>query len=191
MSKRKRVKAEAREPLRLVSPTAEQMAGGLFVEEDVVDRVHGRSLTIGKAFRRKPMVDLLAKQGMFSEREAKALRQYRHYAGLADKSLVRDSLNRRPGGGNHDGPTVEVLTAIQMTEACERASGTLADILRAVIVNDMSLSQWAIHRGGSVEICRERKGKVVCAIEPRRKALDAAKLEIRMAARRVESELAA
>lgn len=172
-------------------PTTEQLRHGQYVEQDIVDRLAGKNLIIGKAWRRKPMVDLLAAQGYFSDAEYKALRQYRHFASLADKSPLRDSLNRTRGGGNHDGPTVEVLTATWAAAACESAAGSLAAILRAVIVDDISLSQWAIIHGGAVETCRDRKGRRICVIEPKRKAMEIAQLDIKMAAKRVEAEIGA
>jgi len=40
-----------------------------------------------------------------------------------------------------------------------------------------------------VEKCRDRRGKRICQLEPRKKALDTARVEIRFVARRVQAEL--
>jgi hypothetical protein len=58
-------------------------------------------------------------------------------------------------------------------------------------VDDMSLSQWCISKGHSAEKCRERKNRRVCAIEATEGALRFAQLEIKIAAGRVEAEIAA
>lgn len=187
---RSRGKAKAdKDPV--IEPTPEQMGDGRFALEDVTDKRNGGgTITIGKAYRRRPMIDVLYDQSLFSDREYKALQHYRHHADLVDRSLVRDSLCFQRGGSGA-GPTITTLNAIRLVTDVERAVGSLLDILRAVVVYDKSLSQWAIERMGGKEQCRKRKGKVVCAIEPSQKALAIAKLEIRIAAERVESELSA
>ena len=186
---RKRVKMP--DKTDVVPPNEMQMARAQFDQSDIVDkRPGGGQVIIGKAFRRKPMVEILAGQGLFSAAEFKALTHYRHHADMADRSPIRDSLClHRFGGTGH--PTVSLLNAIRIRDDCERAAGSLAPMLRAVIVDDASLSEWAIHRSGSVEVCRDRRGKLVCTIEPRRSALEMAKLEMQILAKRVEQELAA
>ncbi|HYI43677.1 MAG TPA: hypothetical protein VD768_08665 [Sphingomicrobium sp.] len=171
-------------------PTPEQMSA--FSVENIVDKLPGgKQIVIGTAYRRKAMIDTLHDQGLFTTAEHKALRHYRHHADLADRSILPDSLGKRQGGGagSGDGPTRTLLNAIRVRDGCERAAGTLADILRAVVVYDMSLSQWAMVRDGATEKCRDRKGVRVCAMEPRAKAVEIARMEIRMAAQRVQAEL--
>lgn len=173
-----------------VAPTPEQMRSGRFDIEDTHDKLPGgKQITIGKAYRRRPMIDTLADQGLFSEREFKALSFYRHCATIADKSPVKDSLDRQRYGGTGNGPTAAYLTACEVVRDCERAAGSLADILRAVAVDDISISDWAMKQAGAVEQCRDRKGKLVCRLEPRQGALRIAQLEIKIAAQRVEGEL--
>lgn len=170
----------------------EQMNSGDFQLQDIVDRPPGgRSIVIGKAYRRRPMIDILFDQAVFSEAEYKALRHYRHHADIADRSPLRDSLATimRIGGGTGMPPSIEILNAVRVRNDCERAAGSLCDILRAVVVADMSLSQWAIARAGAIERCRERRGKRVCQFEPSKKALGIARVEIKMVARRVQAEL--
>lgn len=176
----------------IAAPTAEQMGSGQFEVSDIVDKqANGRTLLLGKAYRRKPMIDTLTEQGLFTNAEYKALKHYRHHADMADRSILMDSLGKRVGGsgGSGCGPTVAMLNAMRVKDDCERAAGSLVDILRAVVVYDMSLSQWAMSRNGAIEDCEIKKGQRVCRLKPRQKALAIAKLEIQMAAKRVESEL--
>lgn len=176
---------------KALGPTPEQMARSTFIEGDVVDRAPGgRQITIGKAYRRRRMLDILHDQGVLSDEQAKALKQYQVWADTADRSLLWDSLAKGlPSSGSGDGPTLAVLNARRMRDDCERAAGQLVDILRAVIVDDMSLSQWAMERHGSIEECEQRKGKRVCRLKPRGKHLLIAQLEIRMVAERVQAEI--
>jgi hypothetical protein len=185
----KRVRAAAND---VMGPTPEQMRGAEYVLEDVTDKGRGgASIKIGKAYRRKSMLVTLAEQGYFNDEELKALSMYRHCALRADRSPLRDSLLRHMPTGSSDGVTIGILNAIRMTDDCERAAGSLRDILRAVIVDDVSLSQWAASKGGSIEKCRDRKGTRVCTMEPTDKALAIAKMEIKVAAHRVQAEIAA
>jgi hypothetical protein len=172
--------------LDILAPTVEQMRDNMFKVEDATHVGDGASVTIGKAYRRTPMYLVL--QSMFSDAEIKALKHYRHHADIADRSPLRDSLDKQIRG-NGTGPTVEVVNAIRVRDDCERAAGSLKDILRAVMVYDWSLSQWAMQKGGALDVCREKEGKVVCRMEPRRKVLEVAQLEIKMAAKRVMAEL--
>lgn len=172
-----------------VPPTDEQLRSAKFQLDDVMEKRRGGGIiSIGKAYRRVPMIDILFAACVLSQDEYKALRHYRHHADMADRSPVRDSLCLQRGGSGI-GPTITKLHAARVRDDCERAAGTLADILRAVVVYDQSLSQWAILRGGSVEDRYEQKGKPVVQIKPRRGALEMARLEIRIAAQRVQAEL--
>jgi hypothetical protein len=173
----------------IAAPPPEQAAA--FQVDTVYDRTPSGGLNLkGTAYRRRPMIEILFDTGALSESELKALRHYRHHADIADRSLIRDSLCLQRGG-NGGGPTMTTVNAIRVAADCERAAGELLDILRAVVVYDKSLSQWAIDQAGALETRREKRGKVAVSFEPRRKALEIAKLEIRMAAKRVEAELAA
>lgn len=173
-----------------VPPTPEQMRDA-FLLEPVHDRTPAGGLNLrGVAYRRRPMIDVLYEAGAFTESQHKALRHFRHHADMAERSPVADSLCTERGG-NGNGASFNTLNACFITSACERAAGSLADILRAVVVRDQSLSQWAMEKFGSVERQRQRGSKVISIFEPKRKALEIAKLDIRMAAARVEAELAA
>jgi hypothetical protein len=173
-----------------VEPTREQMRDGAFALSDIVDRSpNGRMIEIGTAYRRRPQIDILAAQGLLNSDELKALHHYRHHADLIERSPVRDSLCLMRGHGN--GPTITTLNAAFIVREIEAAVGSLVDILRAVVVDDVSLSQWAIRRHGSYEKTRVRRGRPETTIEPKDRALGIARLEMKIAASRVAAELAA
>lgn len=175
----------------IAEPTDEQKERSQYFLDDVLDKLRGgTSVKIGKAYRRRPMFEILGDQDVLNPAEVAALRHYRHHADIADRSPLRDSLNKQRGGSGV-GPTVEMLNAVRVRDDCERAAGALVDILRAVVVYDMSLSQWAMEHHGSVEECEMRRGKRVCRLKPRDRALAIAKIDIKMAATRVEAELSA
>ena len=191
--KRKPTKAPRRQADHSdIAPTPEQMGDGNFVLQDVTERSEsGRMISIGKAFRRKPMIDTLHEQGVFSDREHKCLTRYAHFHVIANKSPIRDSLQMERYGSSGNGMTNEQLYAIEVVRDCEAAAGQLRDILKAVVLEDMSLSQWAISQAGGVDDCVMKNGTRVCRIKPRQKALAIAKLEIKMVAARVEAEMSA
>lgn len=172
-----------------IEPTPEQSHA--FELGEVFDRQPGGSIRLGKAYRRKRMLETLLAQGLFSEGEYGALKHYRHHADLADRSPLRDSLQSLLRvAGNGSPPSVELLNAIRVTADCERAAGSLSIMLRAVIVDDHSLSQWAISRHGSSERSDIRNGERVTRIKPFTKALNMAQLDMKVLARRIEAELA-
>ena len=191
-----RVRGKRKRAPEIIGPTPEQAARREYELTDVVDKqADGRSIAIGKANTLVREIARLLNKGVISHAEYKALKHYQHHAEMVDRSLVRDSMAnalcsiRGTSGG--DGPGVAMLNASRVTADCERAAGSLVDILRAVVVNDYTLSQWAMERGGAIEDCTIRKGQRVCRLKPRQKALAIAKLEIQMVAKRVEAELSA
>lgn len=188
---------KAKRKVEALAPTAEQQRDGAFAVLDIVDRRAGASISIGRAYRRVPMIDRLRDEGLLSRDEHKALKHYRHHADMIDRSPTRDSLDTRRGGG--EGPAFSIVNAAYVVRQIESAVGSLVDILRAVVVDDSSLAQWAINRHGGIERrrirVRYRKGKPVefieTRIEPSERALGIVRLEMKIAASRVASEMAA
>jgi hypothetical protein len=180
----------ARRAPQIAGPTPERLVHGGIELVDVVDKQsNGRTIVIGKANRFVPMIDTLKRQEVISPAEHKALAHYRHHADLADKSPTKDSLNRQRFGGSGNGPTHEILHAQRVRDLCEGAAGSLRDILRAVVIEDQSLSQWAIQRFGGKEQTRQRGAKTETTVEPSRLSVSMCKLELRAAARRVQEAL--
>jgi len=177
-------KAEKR--IDAIPPTREQELQAEYRLEPITER----GQVIGTAYRKRPMIDILHERGVLDEPLYKALKHYRHHADIADKSPIRDSLtNWMPKASGGTGPGIELLNAIRVRDDCERAAMGLVDILRAVVVDDMSLSQWAMNKHGASEHCRTKGSSVVCVMEPSAKALKLARYEIIIAAQRVKSEL--
>ncbi len=170
----------------ITTPTDAQLASGAFELVEITEKNKGRMIRLGKAYRRKRMLEALAAKGVFSADQYKALAHYRHHADVADKSPLSDSLGRQRGGSGNP-PSIEILNAVRITSDCERAAGSLADILRAVIVYDTPLATWAMQRHGSVERVRTKRGSRVSVIEPTQTALRFAKLDLRMVALRIEA----
>lgn len=177
-------KAEKR--IDAIPPTREQELQAEYRLEPITER----GQVIGTAYRRRAMIDILHERGILDEPLYKALKHYRHHADIADKSPIRDSLtNWMPKASGGTGPGIELLNAIRVRDDCERAAMGLVDILRAVVVDDMSLSQWAMHRHGAREHCKMKGQKRVCVMAPTDKALKEARIEIRIVAGRVKGEL--
>lgn len=174
--------------IEAVAPTPEQQAHSTYVvERESVAGVVGK-----EHYRKVRQLEALHASGVINDEQFKSLKHYRHHADVSDRSLTRDSLRSwLPRGSGGDGPGQEVLHAIRVTADIENAAGCLVDILRAVVVDDQSLSQWAMKKFGAFEECYSVRGKTVCQLKPRRKALDIARLDFQMAAIRVDAEVRA
>jgi hypothetical protein len=100
----------------IAEPTPEQISA--FEIVDITDKRNGGgTVTIGKAWRRVPMIYLLALAGTLNIDEYKALKHYRHHAELADRSPIRDSLCLQRGGRGN-GPTFSTLNAVRVRDDC-------------------------------------------------------------------------
>lgn len=177
--------SKAKAKLEAIAPPKEQRARAEFA----LERGGGKEGQKPR-YKRVRQLEALTNIGLFTPGQWKALSNYRANADMCDRTLLIDSLARLgPMAASGDGPSIAMLNAIRVTTDVERAAGSLQDILRAVIVEDMSLAEWAIAHGKSSERCREKNGKIVCRIEPTDRAFATAKLEIRMAATRVEADI--
>lgn len=170
-----------------VPPTPEQQERSGYV----VHRMTERGQVTGERYQKVRQVEWLLSKDLVTPDEAKALIQYRTYADMLDKSPLRDSLDKSPRGGEQGDIPPAVIHAGRMVGAYEQAIGSLVDLVRFVVVSDKSLSEWAIDKAGAIEDCTEKNGKRVCRLKPRQKAFAIAKLEIRMAARRIIAEMEA
>lgn len=136
-----------------------------------------------RAYCRKPVIRTLLADGTLDPRRYKLLAYYADQAALAERSPVRSCCDTSPRGGH--GPGVAILSAQIETGRIERGLGALRDIARAIAVDNLSLSQWCVHRYGGRE--RYGKGGKFVAIVPvnERKHMEIARLELRMAADRI------
>lgn len=155
---RAKSKRKARAPIQIAEPTPEQFAKGSYSR-----------LTM--AYRRVPVIDTLAETGKLTPRQFNGLARYRDVAIAEERSPMRDSLDRALQGrfgGNTDGSGY-IRTAYEL-QRLESALGSLYPIARAVAVEDMTISQWAAHKGGTT-----------ADGAPRRVWLETSMMDIRMA----------
>lgn len=140
---------------------------------------------MGKARKIVPPIETLHEAGKLTDDEYKALAYYADQATLAERSPLKDSLNRERAGGTGDMYSATVVSAMLETARIERDLGALRDIAHAVAVNEMTLAKWCIERHGG----RERYGpcgKFIAIVPQREKAnMAIALLELRMASHRI------
>lgn len=145
------------------------------------------------AYRRVPVIVTLANAGKLSKRQFDGLARYRDVAVADDRSPLPDSVGRlgEVRGGSIDLLPPAALRTAQELGYLERELGSLRAIARAIAVDDVTPSQWAMTLSGSVMRERTLGRKVITWFEPRRKALNMAMLEIRMAGERLAAAIGA
>ena len=155
-----------------IMPTAEAMQ-------------HGEFNSVGMAYRRVPMIEVLYRDDKLSEREYRALAHYRDQATLAARSPLKSCLDDTQGGGGDIPMSAAITSAMLATSWIERNMGALAPIARAIAVEDKSLSQWCIDQFGGRE--RYGPGGKFIAVVPVNEKLNIrmANMELRMAAHRI------
>lgn len=111
------------------------------------------------------------------------LARYRDMAGLIDRSPTRSCLVVSVRGVAVDLPRSAAQVSAELDVArMERDMGSVADIARAVAVDDMTLTQWCIAKHGG----RERvEGGKVRSINPPKGTVEIALMELRTAAWRL------
>lgn len=151
----------------------------------VTEALRDKGERMAKVRRLVPPIDTLLTNGKITEDEHRALTYYRDQADMANRSPLKDSLDKSVSGGDGQGLSAAVTSAILATARIERDMGQLSDIARAVAVEDMSLNQWCIRKHGG----RERydgKGRFVCMVPVREiENMKIALIELRFAAHRI------
>ncbi|MFZ2996256.1 MAG: hypothetical protein WA070_08770 [Sphingobium sp.] len=138
----------------VIGPTPEQQGRATYALGDVVDtRPGGKAITIGKAYRREPYFEELARREAtgISEDDLRCLRFYRNAFEAAQRSPVRSVLNRDSGSGQGEGPMLATLMSASDHTYLERGVGAIVSTLRAVALDDKSYAQVAMDRWGSRE----------------------------------------
>lgn len=164
------------DPIQIETPLPEQEAKGDFRR-------------IGMHYRRVPVIETLYAEHKLTSRQFNGLARYRDVAVAEERSPIEDSVGkllRNCVGGGEGGGDFALRIAIELGRL-ERALGSLADIARAIAVDDMTLSDWAMSRHGSIERVR---GNVV-KFEPSKKAFNEGWMDIRMAGERLAAEIGA
>lgn len=172
-AKRKPGKAKSRPEMLAVRPTDEQMGKGEF-------------RSVGMAYKRVAVIDLMLTDHKLTQRQYDGLARYRDVAIADDRSPIKDSLDQTPRCGGSGMPPSALRVAIELGRL-ERALGALRAVARAIAVDDMTLAQWAVHQHGGHPV--DRKG--VIRFEPAKRAVDFAWMDIRMAGLRLASEIGA
>lgn len=183
---------DVREPP--MEPTAEQRRHGRYVEQDIVDtKPGGKSITIGKAFRKEAKFERIKGLG---DEQLKALRFYREAFDQSEASEVKSALDIRPrGNGGLSSQEVWVErqagARIRMV-ALEHGLGGAVHTLRDVALGDMTFSDLAIKRYGSREVSKiitgkgRQKPRIVNEIAPKSgKHRDAVRVEFFLAVTRL------
>lgn len=156
---RKRDVIDVRQPV--YAPTPEQQRHVRYVEGDVVDTAPGgRSITIGKAYRREAKFERIKGLG---DEQLKALRYYRATFDQSEASEVKSALDIRPRG-NGGSSAQEVWSEKQAgarmrLRSLENGIGAVVDALRQVALHDVSFSDLAIKRYGSRQVQKIVTGK--------------------------------
>lgn len=167
--KRKKNKATA---IAILGPTPEREQHSQF-----------RNSGVGLARRVVPMIDTLRATRAISESEWAALLYYRQQADAAARSPIRDSCDFSPRGGNGSALLVRRSSAQIELDRMDKLLGNLKPIVYAVAVDDMSLTQWAIHTAGGKE---EKRGDKVSIVPKRPDLIDYGRWELKFAAKRLE-----
>lgn len=162
---------------------------------------HNEFHRLGIAHRMRPMLDSLAPKrengkggnGTLTQAEYEALAYYRDQASRAEDDWAQESTlapsRVMGGGGGSFGSKIPVALmatpAMLETARIERDLGSLLPIARAIAVDDWSLSRWCIEQHGG----RERydgKGAFVAMVPvAEKRVMEFARVELRMAARRI------
>lgn len=130
----------------VVTPTPEQFERGTF------DRTT-------MAYRRVPVIDSMKEAGKLTIRQHYGLARYRDIATADERSPMRDSLDKALHGrsGEQGLPPGALRTAIELGRL-EGALGSLCDIARAIAVEDVTVTQWAMRMAGARERTETVKG---------------------------------
>lgn len=140
---RPRQKREKAVKLTAVEPTPEQQAKNNFVGA-------------GMAKRTKPVIDTLKEQDRITAIEWTALSYYADQAIAADKSPIKSNIDFKARTGNQRPIGYQTPQEIE-TERIEADLRNLRDIVRAVCVDNLSLSEWCVKTKGG----REKNGRIV------------------------------
>jgi hypothetical protein len=145
----------------------------------------------GPAVKVIPPIETLYSTGKINERQFQGLARYADIANAAERSEIKSNIDFSVYGTGEGLPHFGVRMRIELgllMKALEHQN--LKDIAHAICVREISVSQWAMERSGSV--MRERLaqgGKIVRWYEPRKMAHRIALYELQEAADRLAKEI--
>ena len=174
MTKTKRKKRA--DPITIAEPTPEQQAKGVFKRA-------------GLAYRRSAVIDTLRAEHKLTQRQFDGLGRYRDIAIADERSPVEDSVGKMMRGacGGAEGQSPFATRSALELARYERALGSLRNVARAIAVDDMTISAWAMSQNGALEC--DRRG--VISFEPSKQAFGVAWMDLRMAGERLAAEMGA
>jgi len=164
-------------PIQLEELPPEQMEGYEF--EKQFERGMAKARIV-----RTPVIDTLLARKRITKAEHQALAFYRDQATIADRSLYKSCLDMSPKGSGN-GPTPKVLSAQIETQAMDAALKGLASFVRAIAVDDVTLTDWLDSKGKARLICRNKGGVRRCTPEADGAVMESALNDLRMAAKRL------
>ena len=144
------------------------------------------------AYKRAIAITRLRQAGTLSQRQYDALARYRDIATAEDRSFTRDSLDKAlHGGSNGQGLPPACLRAAQELRWLEKELGSLQPIARAIAVDDLSISQWAMKQAGAIQMEKPGATTPIIWFEPPRTARRHATASIQMAGERLAAAIGA
>lgn len=152
MAKRKQKPTEHLDP-----PPREQQAKAEFIRA-------------GMAYRRVPVIVTLASNGTLNQRQFEALSRYRDTAIASERSPVRSNMDFSPRADGNGRPHFGITTDFELSRM-ERNLGQLADIARAIAVDDITIPEWVEAKIGTIgmrdnEIARiHRAARKIATVE--------------------------
>lgn len=167
-----------RKPVVAVEPTPEQLA---------MNNWHG----VGMAMKKSAVIDELLAAGKIAQKHYAALRYYRDQCHQAQDDAATHSPSspeRMMSSGTGGAVSGTIPKGLLFTSAqnevhrIERDLGNLMEITRAIAVDDLTLTRWAIHTSGGRE---KLQGKGVVIVPRDAGAVEYALLELKFAAGRI------
>lgn len=166
-----------------------------FARPTAAREAHNDFWSAGAAVRVVPVIETLLRTGRITQMEFDRLKHYRDQAHRAEDDMADESTlsPQRIMGGCTSSPTAgKIPTAVLLatpaileTARIERDLGSLLEIARAIAVDDITLSQWCINQHGGRERYND-KGQFVAVVPvAEKRVMDKARIELRMAARRI------
>lgn len=178
MAKAKRKPKPAK--LNLAMPTPERISGHETRRE-------------GMATRIIPTIDTLHTRNRITEDEWKALGHYAEQKTIAEGSPLKDSIGKllHISGGNSNGPPPAVTSARLRTAYLERELGQLREIASAIAYEEITVTEWVCRNGEGRIKCENVDGVKVCKPYADQDQFGFALIELRFAAGRLMSAIAA
>ena len=147
----------------------------------------------GMAPRIVPTIDTLKARNRITEDEWKALGHYAEQKTIAEGSPLKDSIGKllHISGGNGNGPPPAVTSARLRTAYLERELGQLREIASAIAYEEITVTEWVCRNGEGRIKCENVDGVKVCKPYADQDQFGFALIELRFAARRLMSAMAA